>query len=285
MSNWLSWLRKPTDFRDVGADTWFSAVAARLLNGTRLVVGGEALRLAEVEFYYFSAEHPDVFAHRDPIQMECGRWYFHRTGGVYRGGSFKGLDLTFGDGAARGGILIRGVDRQDDRRIDGPSLCVDHFLDATGAEGVAALDRAVAGRVGWDPGNPLRLVEGAEGEMRTVYHSARVGLSLKRARKNAAEPPRYLMRPYRYLTEPRRTAKGKAQLVLTLHAEGIAPEEIHKLTACPKNTVARYVADFEAGCGEGDLTPFYGKDLGPKDLCRRYGAWYAEYGPGQKRDD
>src|SRR5438105_3572542 len=70
---------------------WLTALAGRLLNGVRLVVANEPHRLVEVEAYYHSEDHPDIFAHRDPIQLECGKWYFHRTRGVYRSGSFKGL--------------------------------------------------------------------------------------------------------------------------------------------------------------------------------------------------
>ena len=64
----------------------------------------------EVEVYYHAADHPDPFAHRDPAQLHVGRWYFHRTGGTYRGGSFKGLDLAFGGSAAHAGVLIRGIE-------------------------------------------------------------------------------------------------------------------------------------------------------------------------------
>ena len=42
---------------------------------------------------------------------------------------------------------------------------------------------------------------------------------LKKA-KQAPEPPRYILRPYRYLADPRRTAKGKPHMVLALHARG-----------------------------------------------------------------
>jgi hypothetical protein len=142
---------------------------------------------------------------------------------------------------------------------------------------VATLDKAIAGRLAWEPGNPLRLEETAL-EPRTVYRSARVGLSLKRSRK-AAEPPRFVLRPYRFLTEPRRTAKGKLHVVLALHGRGLAAEEIHKLTGCPLKTVQRYIADFEAGRLEPDFGAYYGKDLGPKDLSRLHGVWHEQHGP------
>src|SRR5262245_54518774 len=129
MSDWHQLLRKPDALR--GSDElgpWFTAVAARLLNGAALLAGGVRHRFTEIEFYYHGDGHLDPFAHRDPVQLHVGRWYFHRTAGVYRSGSFKGLDLSFGDGTAFGGVLIRGLATEDDVLVDGPSLCVDHLL-------------------------------------------------------------------------------------------------------------------------------------------------------------
>ncbi len=111
MSDWLRLFRKPTHWSAPDAlDDWFTRIAERLLNGSRLTVGKQAYRLVEIEFYYWSDAHPDPFAHRDPIQFSIGHWYFHRTRGTLRSGSFKGLDLTFGDGPTSGGILIRGME-------------------------------------------------------------------------------------------------------------------------------------------------------------------------------
>lgn len=277
MSEWKSLLRRPDRLDDEAVASWFGAASEQLLNGTQLLVGREPHRFVEVEFYYHAPDHPDPFTHRDPVQFECGRWYFHRTRGQYRGGSFKGLDLTFGSGGASGGVLIRGLETPDGRLIDGPSLCVDHLLDCTAAAAVGALDRAIGARVAWDATNPLWLAEASGEGPRPVYRTARVGLSLKRSPKSP-EPPRFVLRPYRYLTEPRRTAKGKLHLVLALHVRGVPPDEVHQLTGCPKASVRRYLDDFEAGRRESDFGPYYGKDLSPKALCRLHGTWHARWG-------
>src|SRR5262249_49867264 len=129
---------------------WFAELVGQLLNRTDLLVGGEPYRFAELEAYYHGPQHPDLFAHRDPVQLENGRWYFHRTRGEYRGGSFKGLDLAFGDGKAHFGILIRTVADPEGNVIDGPSLTVDHLLVQTKAKDVATLDRMIGTREGWD---------------------------------------------------------------------------------------------------------------------------------------
>src|SRR4051812_3609018 len=109
MKSWPQLLRKPKSFEPVAVQQWFSQIAERLLNATDFVIAGVPHEILEVEFYYRGAEHEDPFAHGDPVQRFPDRWYFHRTGGVYRGGSFKGLDLTFGNRTARAGILIRSL--------------------------------------------------------------------------------------------------------------------------------------------------------------------------------
>jgi hypothetical protein len=111
-------------------------------------------------------------------------------------------------------------------------------------------------------------------EEKEVFRSARVGLTLKKTRPSAPEPPRYLLRTYRFLSEPRRIAKGKLLLVLARHAAGASADQVAQETGSPRGTVQRYVQDFEAGRQEPDLSSFYGKDLGPKDLCRLHGTWY-----------
>jgi 3-methyladenine DNA glycosylase Mpg len=278
MSNWPSLLRKREPL-----DDWISAIAERLLNGSCLWVGGQAYRLVEIEFYYWSPEHPDPFTHRDPIQFDIGHWYFHRTHGVYRGGSFKGLDLTFGHDDASGGILIRGLETADGKLIDGPSLCVDQLLDATGAATVAELDRAINKRLAWEEGNPLILKEIDRGEVRRLLRSPRVGLLLKKANART-DSTRFIMRPFRYLSQPQRTKKGKVHMVLALHAQGGGVQDIQRRTSCSRRTIERYIADFESGRQEADFTPYFGLDLGPAAWCKLYGVWLSHWGfVGEKR--
>jgi hypothetical protein len=272
MSDWLSLLRKHQPL-----DDWFTRMAEQLLNGSRLIVARQPHRLVEIEFYYWSKAHPDPFTHRDPIQFHSGYWYFHRTHGVYRGGSFKGLDLTFGHDTSSGGIIIRGLETPEGGLIDGPSLCVDHLLDTTGAATVAELDRAINKRFAWDNSNPMILETTGAQENRPLFRSPRVGLMLKKvaARSDATS---FVMRPYRYLTEPRRTKKGKLHLVLALHAQGTDVQEIQRLTNSPRRTIERYIADFERGRNEADFAPYFGIDLGPAELCKLYGVWFAHWG-------
>jgi hypothetical protein len=269
--DWPSLVRMPADFADGPvADAWFARIADALLNRTEFRVGGQPHRLIEVEVYYFSPAHPDPFAHQDPVQLDGGRWYFHKTRGEYRGGSFKGLDLAFGDGTAFAGVLFRGLEKPDGTYVDGPSLLVDHLLSVTGCASVAELDHSIGARHAWDRSQPLQLVPAATPQDRPVLRTARVGLSWRRHRPNDPSA-RFLLRPYRFLTEPRRTAKGKPHMVLALHAAGTTAEEITRETGCPPATVRRYVADYEAGERETDLAPYHGREWTTADLCRLHG--------------
>src|SRR5262249_61968045 len=145
--------------------------------------------------------------------------------------------------------------------------CGAHRPAAPAAPAVPPLAGAAGSRRAWEAGNPLLLEDVSPGPARAVYRSARVGLSLKRSRK-APEPPRFVMRPYRFFTEPRRTAKGKPHMVLALYAQGQTPEAIQQLTGGTRQAIGRYIADFEEGRRLADFDSFYGIHLGPKDLFR-----------------
>lgn len=222
------------------AEDWFAAIAQRLLGTCRLQVAGAPHRLVEIEFYFDSEAHPDPFTHRHPEQARSGRWYFHRIGTSYRGGSFKGLDLTLGDGVAHGGILIRSLEAPGGRLVVGPSLCVDYLLEATRTPTVAALAAAQADLPALAPAAPLSLSERAAHETElTLFRTARVGLSLKRHRDALAIDR--LARRYRFLTEPRRVTKGRAELIAALLADGYSPEAIRNLTGSPRKAIAALV--------------------------------------------
>jgi hypothetical protein len=262
-------LTRPQQLNDRSAAGWFARIAFDLLNRTIWVIGGLAHRIAEVEFYFRGADHDDPFTHGHAMQVHAGLWYFHRTAGAYRGGSFKGVDITFGDGNARGGILIRGAVAEDGQRIDGPSLLVDHLLRLCHQTTVPLLDQAIADRRVWDRSSPMYLVP-AQNLGSEVYSSARVGLSLRRAGPGSAKPD-YLTRPYRFLTDPRAIAKGKAHLVIALHRAGQSLDDIRETTGVPDRSVAAYVEAYEQGLRQGGFEDYFRKVIGPRDVCRLHG--------------
>lgn len=272
MSEAFALLKSPASGADPG-QAWFDTIAAFLLGRVELVAGSDTYRFLEIELYYSGGVHPDPFAHCDEIQKECSTWYFHRDEGAYRGGSFKGLDITFGEGAY-GGVLIRTM-RGPSGVTNGCSLCVDRLLRSTGKAEVAELDGEINHRPVWDVASPLhlRLIDDPPAD---TWKTARVGLTLKRAYRHP-EMKRYIMRPYRYLTDARAVKKGRVHHIIALHKAGKSAAEIRALTGSPVRSIAGNIEEYEAGRKLEKVTGWYGKSLKTADLCQLHGAWSAKH--------
>jgi len=199
----------------------FPVVAKTLLRKTWIIArnpnnDGRVLccRIAEVELYL----EPDPYTHRDPHQIATsGKWYFHRQAGKgYKGGTFKGVDLTCGPAGVAGGILIRAIiDGRTGDLIEGPCKVVEALLAATGFPDVGSLARAFpGGEDAPDPfafDAPLRLDENPEAIPLYIAAGPRVGLS--------AKYPAYRDLPLRLLTEVGRTQKDKGVLLRAIVAD------------------------------------------------------------------
>ncbi len=270
----LSTLHEPPDLRRTTVHCWFARMAAACLNKQLLQVGDTCCRLTEVEFYYHAPTHPDRFTHRDSLQTSCGHWYFHRSGSGFRGGSFKGLDLTFGDSETHGGMLIRGIELADGSLISGPCLCVNHLMRQLEFTSVADLHRATAGRQAVQDNGLLALRPSEIPLERPIFNSARVGLSLRTATDAQSPLIPYVMQRYRFLTRPDATRKGRPQLILALHIDGRSVPEIRQTVRSPIRTIEGYIRDFESGRSLPSLDPFLKTDWNTRDLCRLYGHWY-----------
>ena len=250
---------------------WFASLARFLTGEVVLRAGDHRYRLAEVEFYYRAPDHDDPFPHQANRLSRRNSWYFHRSGTSYRGGTFKGLDLTFGSERAPGGVLLRALIDEDDQIISGPNNCVEHLLVATGTTGVADLDRRAGALDAWDPASPLALeLAGKNPPAAGIYATARIGLSLRRVRPTAAAA-RYLVAPYRFVIAPRRNPRGKPHLALALHAAGASVLDVQRITGSPPGAIARYIAGFERGRRLRDLTRFAGVPLDTTALAQLHG--------------
>jgi hypothetical protein len=226
--------------------------------------------LCEIEFYLHGDDHPDPFTHGQALQRSSGRWYFHKSGESYRGGTYKGLDITFGPPEVFGGILLRSLTTSEGQLINGSSLCVEHLLARTGHGDVASLAAAI-GELEVDARESPLCLRAVPERAQTIYYTSRVGLTLKRVAEHP-EMPDYLVRRYRALTQPRRIEKGRVQLILALHQAGESADAIAALTGAPKRTVARYVAEYESGRALESITSLHGRSLNATDLCRLHGA-------------
>ncbi|KAF0973310.1 hypothetical protein FDP41_008517 [Naegleria fowleri] len=237
----------------------FASVADYLLNHVELVAQGKTFRLAELEFYYTCPPfHNDPFNHCHSLQTTKGEWYFHQSPSQinndnYRGGNYKGLDLSIGCAKFKGGILIRSmIQCSDEKLIEGPSLCVDEILTLYGCKTIHefvtknfpkqrhfnALDEtsAVHLRVSTTPKSD------------TFIRSARVGLTLKQE-SNKKERIEFIFRPYRFCLRPEKMKKGKHLMAIVLYKEFLDHGETDIIKKVEKligtSGLAKYFETFE----------------------------------------
>ena len=104
-------------------------IAKKILNQTVLTSKNKQYRICEIEFYLRCADHMDEYTHCNDDQY--GYWYFHKfPNGSYKGGTFKGLDITLGNNKDKYcGILIRSIyDIENKKMICGPSNSVTELI-------------------------------------------------------------------------------------------------------------------------------------------------------------
>lgn len=105
----------------------FAQISQEILYNCKLHVGEHVYQFTEIEFYLHNDDHKDIYTHRKPEQLENNSFYFHHKGGTY-----KGVDITFGDNKSYGGILIRSIVSSDGKVITGPSKVVDELYSKIG---------------------------------------------------------------------------------------------------------------------------------------------------------
>jgi hypothetical protein len=213
-----------------------------LLAEGALFAGDRRFEPVEAELYLHGPGHLDPTVHQHPEQGEPGRFYLHRVGRGFKGGSYKGLDLSWGGDGAFGGALIRGLREEDGGIVSGPSLCVDALLAACGMPDCASLHRCVVGRPVYAAG-PLRLGVRPTPEPRVPLLTARVGLPMGDggpARRWAAAAL------YRMTTYPE-LPKGRAESLAAMVAAGVSDEEIMARLGVRAATVARVRAGLASG--------------------------------------
>ncbi|KAI9240567.1 MAG: hypothetical protein BYD32DRAFT_408168 [Podila humilis] len=251
----------------------FDKIAMYLMNSVAMVVNDKHYyRLVEIEFYLNGGKHLDVFTHSDKDQKTCGEWYFHKMNGSYKGGSYKGLDITFGrHDTCFGGILVRGIQLSNDPMaiiIEGPCLVVDQVLKHTNSKMIINLvDNSSFSKSIFSETSLLRIVPTKQKIIRPLIKCPRVGLRLKKADKERVE---YLMREYRYLNIPEQHSKGKPYIILALHRQGNTLQQICDITKTKQIHASRYIDLYEKNKNTPDF--FIGKTLNTNLMCEIYAA-------------
>lgn len=175
-----------------------------LISNYGIQIGEKQFHLAEIEMYYHADWHKDGSVHKHPIQLDYGRWYFHRTknGTSYRGGNYQGLDLCLGKPDEYFGILIRALASTTCQcYVYGPSKTVDFIFSETKSskpdiESESAFENSY-----------LKFIELKLPNDQPVYECPRVGLN-----ENTAND--YFGAPYRIISFPTLEHKHKERVIL-----------------------------------------------------------------------
>jgi len=151
---------------------------AKHLFGNFIVVkdGKTKYRFTELEFYFLSKFHNDVYIYCKPRQLTSGKWFRHGAG----------IDLTFGNEASNfhGGILIRGLwDITNERYING---CWNVLIELSGGNTRISSE---------DLDSNISIEEGSH-DIDYVLTSTRVGLN-----KKESDEDNYIARNYRFITD------------------------------------------------------------------------------------
>lgn len=184
----------------------FDKVINILINQCILVAKDNRYRLCELEVYYKNKDHPDDYVHCDDDQLDFEGFYFHKyKNGSYKAGTYKGMDITFGDRTNNTyyGILVRSImNIQTNEFIEGPCKCVNEIIGQFGVETVKdfMLNKPKKLSIS-DKENELYIEKVNDLKKEDIYAGPRVGLSNKY--------PDYLSKNYRYAVFIKKIKKQK----------------------------------------------------------------------------
>jgi hypothetical protein len=222
-------------------------------------------RIAEVEFYFNDRnKHPDTFTHADTDQKSQATWYFHKFGKSYKSGTYKGLDLAFGQGDnAHGGILIRSIyslaDKDPDTAfLEGPCMVVNRILHhkstptrtITEVKEFVQFEKFSLGA--FDKDSLLYLTDLEDEDKvslgdykeKVLRKGPRVGLTLK---KFDELKPRFWLKDYRFCIYPELHSKQQCLFNLGLIRLGLPLDQIRKITGTKLTTLQSLASEFKKG--------------------------------------
>lgn len=181
-------------------------IAKSLINTYVLVVDDKEYRLAEIEFYIKSSNHNDQYTHGDLNQKKFARWYFHRyPNGSYKGGTYKGLDLTLGNDSTCFGILLRSIYCTDSEElIEGPCRIVNKILELNNVKDVAEFMKNKKDPLNARNTKNFHIKYRTQLAQEQIYKGPRVGLSDKY--------PEWKDINYRFLIKKNMIKKNKSNI-------------------------------------------------------------------------
>ncbi len=180
-------------------DDDFQRIANDLLNNWVLKVENALYRITEIEFYYKDKgeKHNDTYIHGHELQRQKGKWYFHGSG----------IDITFGDDKAHGGILIRAIYSINDKKYCyGPLNCIlEIFSNLSNI---------------YKPKMSFCLIPSTEElfEKEKPIRAQRVGL-------NPDKNPEMWNKYYRFLVMPKEKHADKTKIFEAMKSQGFSEDE------------------------------------------------------------
>lgn len=217
----------------------FKTFASCILKQFKLNIGEKICSIEEVEIYYNSNAHKDEYVHNNKDQLTNGKWYFHQYhNGSYKGGTYKGMDITFGNGKdIYGGVLIRSIMNENDNEfITGPCNTVNYILKQFEHNEVKELVKTMKSLDIFDKKNPFHITISNNNTNEKIFTGPRVGLSLKY--------PEYLLKEYRYLKQPCKIQKYRSTIISSLYKGGAKDDDIITLTKLSKVSVKKAIKEF-----------------------------------------
>lgn len=192
-----------------------NGLANYLLFETHLSVNGNNYRMIEIEFYICNDNHKDIFTHCHKDQKKMLTWYFHQMSNKdhsYKGGTFKGLDITCGFDNGYAGVLIRSIMNETTNQvIEGPCKVVNEFLDKIKCDSIKTLviDK-LNNNVSCQYSDLLKLEEKHYNNT-DLYVAPRIGLSMKGDTVN--EKQKWVNNNYRFIIFKDNVKKEKKKMI------------------------------------------------------------------------
>lgn len=111
----------------------FEDIAEKLLIEYQIKKGDICYDILEIEFYYYSKNHPDIITY--PRNSKGGEWFFHESGvdlTLVSQTTYSSKEPQVGDDDSFGGILIRSLLKRENNKselICGPLKCEWELFD------------------------------------------------------------------------------------------------------------------------------------------------------------
>lgn len=264
-------------------EVFLEEVAFFLLHRFVLVANGVRYRILEVEMYVHddNCVWKDMFAHNDSLQRQNASFYFHRSGVSFRGGTYKGLDVTFGAPHCAAAALIRTTQRLDGEKkiFCGPCVVVDELLRSLQVSSIAQYVNEHGVESSKKKKNNLHLAlsgedEGGHDEVKKVYKTPRVGLSLLKHPHFSEDVFFFYAHRLRFLVEPHKVTKHRHLLALVMMEDEIHEDTIEKIVGTKKKNILQWRADYESGQRMCKVESYFGTKVDQvQAYCKMYGAF------------